>query len=290
VDLDDLKRALRLQSRDRLTFLVHALTPEGDHDIVGKVNVSDVVRGRFESAAVGYDAYDPYAGRGLFAEGLRLVLNLLFTPEDGGGVGLHRVQAAVQPGNVRSAGLLRSLGFQREGFSPRMLWLPGADGVEAWRDHHCYVVIADEWPAQPYPPAGGRQVVALVNGAPGSGAGTLARQLAEELRVPLFSHEVAGSGEALWGLLADSPVGGVVEGFAPGDVRGVTQGLSQCGLDPAGVCEVWCFSAQVEASARPLGLGPTVPVDMGHGLARAEVVRIALQVAAGLAPAAHGSR
>ena len=96
----------------------------------------------------------------------------------------------------------------------------------------------------------------------------------------MFSHEVAGSGEALWGLLADSPV----------DVRGVALGLSQCGLDPAVVCEVWCFSAQVEASARPLGLGPTVPVDMGQGLARAEVVRIALQVAAGLAPAAHGSR
>jgi [ribosomal protein S5]-alanine N-acetyltransferase len=291
VDLDDLKRALPLQSRDHRTFLVHALTPEGDHDIVGKINVSDVVRGRFESAAVGYDAYDPYAGRGLFAEGLRLVLNLLFTPEDAGGVGLHRIQAAVQPGNVRSAGLLRSLGFQREGFSPRMLWLPGADGVEAWQDHHSYVVLADEWPAQPYPPARGRQVVALVNGLPGSGAASLARELAEELRVPLFSREVVGSGEALWPLLADSPAGGVVGGcFAPGDARSVAQGLSQCGLDPAVVCEVWCFSAHVEASARPLGLGLTVSVDTGHSLRRAEVVRIALQVGAGLARASEGSR
>ena len=85
---------------------------------MGKVNVSDVMRGRFESAAMGYNAYDPYAGRGLFAEGLRLVLNLAFTPETAGGVGLHRVVAAVQLGNLRSAGLLRSLGFQREGFSP----------------------------------------------------------------------------------------------------------------------------------------------------------------------------
>ena len=281
VDPDDLARALRLQSRDRRTFLVHALTPEGDHDIVGKVNVSDVVRGRFESAAVGYDAYDPYAGRGLFAEGLRLVLNLLFTPQDAGGVGLHRVQAAVQPGNVRSAGLLRSLGFQREGFSPRMLWLPGADGIEAWMDHNSYVVLADEWPAQQYPPARGRQVVALVNGLPGSGAPTLARQLAEELRVPLFSREVAGSGEALWGHLADSPVGGVVEGcFAPGDAHSVAQGLSRGGLDPAVVCEVWCYSRQAETSARPLGLGPTLSVNAVRSLTRPEVVRIALQVGA----------
>jgi RimJ/RimL family protein N-acetyltransferase len=118
VDPDDLARALPLQSRERRTFLIHALTPEGEHDIVGKINVVDAVRGRFQSAGMGYDAYDPYAGRGFFSEGLRLVLNLAFTPEPEGGMGLHRVQATVQPGNVRSAGLLRSLGFSVKGSPP----------------------------------------------------------------------------------------------------------------------------------------------------------------------------
>src|SRR5665811_2284747 len=61
VDPEDLERQLGVQSRDRRTFIIHSLDPEGDHDIVGKVNVTDVVRGRFESAAMGYDAYDPYA-------------------------------------------------------------------------------------------------------------------------------------------------------------------------------------------------------------------------------------
>jgi len=300
VDPDDLGRALSRQSRDRRTFLIHVLTPECDHDIVGKVNVSDVVRGRFESAAMGYDAYDPYAGRGLFAEGLRLVLNLLFTPEDAGGMGLHRVQAAVQPGNVRSAGLLRSLGFQREGFSPRMLWLPDADGNHAWRDHESYVMMRDEWPAQSYPTARGRRVVALVNGVPGSevtngvpgsGAANLARQLAVELRIPLFSGDVAGSADVLWALLADSPVGGVVEScFRPDDARYVVEGLQRCGLDPAAVPEVWCFSAQVEVAARPVGLGPTLAVDMSQGVGRADVVRIALQVGAWLAPVSETQR
>jgi len=135
VDPEDLEKQLPVQSRNHRTLLVHALNPEGDHDIVGKINVTDVVRGRFESAAMGYDAYDPYAGRGLFAEGLRLVLDLAFAQETAGGMGLHRVAAAVQPGNARSAGLLRSLGFQQEGFSPRMLWLPDADGNHAWQDH-----------------------------------------------------------------------------------------------------------------------------------------------------------
>lgn len=290
MDPDDLGRALRLASPGRCTFLVHALTPQSDHDIVGKINVSDMVRGRFESAALGYDAYDPYAGQGLFAEGLRLVLDLLFAPEDGGGMGLHRVQAAVQPGNVRSAGLLRSLGFACEGFSPRMLWVPGADGVDGWRDHRCYVLIADEWPARPYRPAPGRPVLALVNGLPGSGAATVARALAEELRVPLYSREVAGL-EALWRLWADSPVGGVVQGcFVPGDAVWLARGLSQCGVDPAALCEVWCFSTAPEAPVVPLGLGPTVTVDTAGGLSRAEVVRIALQVGAGLGSAWNRSR
>jgi ribosomal-protein-alanine N-acetyltransferase len=294
VDPDDLARALPLQSRGRRTFIIHALTPEGDHDIVGKVNISDVVRGRFESAAMGYDSYDPYAGRGLFAAGLRQVLNLLFAPETAGGMGLHRIQAAVQPGNVRSAGLLRSLGFQREGFSPRMLWLPDAKGDDAWCDHVSYAILRDEWPAQPYRPACLRKVVALVNGAAESGATALARELAVELAVPLlFRDAIRGSGpDPLWTVLADSPVGGVVSGrFGPEDARWVAEGLRGAGVNPAGVPEILCSSARGAVPDQPLGLGPVVVAEMGDRgypddrASRADVVRIALLVSSGLPPA-----
>ncbi|MEP7191656.1 MAG: GNAT family protein [Actinomycetota bacterium] len=285
VDPDDLARALKLQSRGRRTFIIHALNPEGDHDIVGRVNISDVVRGRFESAAMGYDSYDPYAGRGLFADGLRQVLNLIFAPDSAGGMGLHRVQAAVQPGNVRSAGLLRSLGFRREGFSPRMLWLPDPSGNDAWCDHDSYALLADEWPGQPYRTPQRRKVVALVNGAPGCGAATaLARQLSAELAIPLFSTDVTGEGGSgtLWALLADSPVGGVVAGcFGQEDARSVVEGLRRCGVDPATVPEIRCFPAEAQVPSGGLGLGPKMAVDVGPDLGPGDVVRIALDVAQG---------
>jgi ribosomal-protein-alanine N-acetyltransferase len=288
LDPDDLARALTSQSRGRRTFVIHALHPEGDHDIVGKVNISDVVRGRFESAAMGYDSYDPYAGRGLFADGLRRVVSLIFAPESAGGMGLHRVHAAVQPGNVRSAGLLRSLGFRREGFSPRMLWLPDPSGNDAWCDHDTYALLADEWPGQPYRTPQRRKVVALVNGAPGLGAATvLARRLSAELAVPLFSTDVfadGGSGAlgALWAFLADSPAGGVVAGcFGQEDTRSVVEGLRRCGVDPATVSEICCFQAGAEAQAPSMGLGPgqSLAVDVGLDVGPGEVVRIALDVA-----------
>jgi ribosomal-protein-alanine N-acetyltransferase len=281
VDPDDLARALALQSRGRRTFLVHARTPEGDHDIVGKVNISDVVRGRFESAAMGYDAYDPYAGRGLFSGGLRMVLDMLFAPETAGGMGLHRVQAAVQPGNIRSAGLLRSLGFQREGFSPRLLWLPDANGNAAWCDHHSYALLRDEWPGQPYRTPRHRKVIALVNGAAGSGATALARQLAVELGVPLLSRDVIGDNGpgALWAFLGDSPLGGVVEGyFGPDEARSVVVGLRGCGVDPAMVPQIRYLVAPAAGPALLPGLGPTVVVHGGREEGRAEIVRIALDV------------
>ncbi len=141
--LDSVDDLLAVQGRSKRTFIVHALAPDSsaDHDIVALINVNDIVLGRFASATLGYDAYDPYAGRGLTRDGLALVLDVCFAPPPDG-LGLHRVEASVQPTNVRSAGLLRSVGFVREGFSPRLLRLPslGDDEVD-WRDHDRYALL-----------------------------------------------------------------------------------------------------------------------------------------------------
>lgn len=267
VNPDDIRWHLERQSEDHRTFLIHAADPEGSHGIVGKVNVTNVVRGRFQSGVLGYDAYDPYVGRGLFADGLRQVANLAFAPSPQG-MGLHRLEANVRPGNSASAGLLRSLGFRREGFVRDMLWLPGRDGA-AWRDHVVHAVTREEWPTSAYAPHRMHRIVLLVNGVPGSGKSTLAPRLATELGVPLFAKDViketifdqlepglrqslqgtggagsplgAGAGEVLWQLLAASPVGGVVENiWWSGDHQLAMAGLRRAGFDPLRVPHVWC--------------------------------------------------
>jgi hypothetical protein len=168
-----------------------------------------------------------------------------------------------------------------------MLWLPDANGNDAWCDHDSYAILRDEWPSLPYRTPHRRRVIALVNGVSGAGASAvldLARRLAGELGVPLFSRDVnndVGS-SALWAFLSDSPAGGVVEGcFGPDEAQSLVEGLRRCGVDPATVPEIRCFPAEAEvtASSPRLGLGPTVAVAVGPEVGPGEVVRIALDVA-----------
>lgn len=231
-DPHNLPAVIAAQSPAYRTFMVWALDPEGEHGLVGRVNIANIVHGAFQSATMGYDAYDPYAGRGLFAEGLSLVVDLAFAAPPRG-LGLHRVEANIQPANIRSAGLVRSLGFVHEGFSRHYLYLPGADGRKAWRDHDRYAILSTDWPAAPFRKHHLRRVAVVIKGIPGwEDAASLAHQVALELDLPVFSTRSLQPAQ-VWQLLEASQAGGVVEGpFTPQELR---MGLARAGFRPADV-------------------------------------------------------
>jgi len=101
-------------------------------ELVGVINLSNVVLGAFRSGYLGYYAFSGQERQGLMRQGLRAVVRHAFGP-----LQLHRVEANIQPANAASIALARSCGFAKEGFSPRYLKISGR-----WRDHERWALLA----------------------------------------------------------------------------------------------------------------------------------------------------
>ena len=101
--------------------------------LVGVIALSEIVLGAFRSAYLGYFGFAATGGRGLMTQALRAAARYAFDE-----LGLHRVEANIQPGNARSIALARRAGFTKEGFSPGYLFIDGA-----WRDHERWALRAD---------------------------------------------------------------------------------------------------------------------------------------------------
>jgi ribosomal-protein-alanine N-acetyltransferase len=106
-----------------------------DGAIVGFLNISEIVRGSLKGAFLGYGGVAEFAGQGYMTEAMRLVLREAFTR-----LGLHRLEANIQPENLPSIALAKRCGFELEGFSPRYLKIGGR-----WRDHERWAIRAETW-------------------------------------------------------------------------------------------------------------------------------------------------
>ena len=101
--------------------------------IAGFVTINDVVRGPYQRATVGYGAFAQAARRGYMSEGFGLVFRFAF-----GDLGLHRLEADIQPGNAASLRFAAKIGFRREGLSPGLIHIDGA-----WKDHERWAITSD---------------------------------------------------------------------------------------------------------------------------------------------------
>lgn len=111
------------------------ICPQSNDRIIGVVNLSQIFYGGFQNAYLSYYADVDFAGKGLMFEGVALAIDYAFHT-----LNLHRIEANIQPENLRSINLVRRLNFTKEGFSQKYLKIDGE-----WRDHERWALTVENW-------------------------------------------------------------------------------------------------------------------------------------------------
>lgn len=106
---------------------------DGQGDVAGRVTLTGIVHGLFQSCSMGYWLARDQTGKGLATEAVRDAVMFAF-----GELDLHRVQAETLVNNVASQKVLSRTGFTQYGFAPKYLKIAGE-----WQDHVMFQRIND---------------------------------------------------------------------------------------------------------------------------------------------------
>jgi ribosomal-protein-alanine N-acetyltransferase len=121
------------------TGYAFAVLDRGDRDaIIGRIALGNVVRGAWRNATLGYWVAAASGGRGHASTAARLICGFAFDH-----AGLHRVQPAVIPRNLRSIRVVEKAGFRREGRALKYLNIAGS-----WEDHDIFAMTSEDWAAR----------------------------------------------------------------------------------------------------------------------------------------------
>lgn len=121
----------RIERKTEAGFLVKRLQ---DGAICGVVNLNIITFDALRSAYTSYFGVAGLTDKGYMKEGLTLLMRYAFDELE-----LHRLEANIQPQNLISIALAKSVGFRYEGYSPRYLKINGK-----WCDHERWAVLADQ--------------------------------------------------------------------------------------------------------------------------------------------------
>jgi ribosomal-protein-alanine N-acetyltransferase len=105
-------------------------------EIVGRINLNNIIRGVLQSCSVGYWTDGEHLGRGLATAMVEHAAGAA------AGIGLHRVEAGTLVDNVASQGVLRRAGFTEYGMAEKFLFIAGR-----WQDHILFQRILHDRPA-----------------------------------------------------------------------------------------------------------------------------------------------
>jgi RimJ/RimL family protein N-acetyltransferase len=131
----------RAWSKDRLYVFGVFERATGRH--VGRVDLAILARWNIQAANLGYSILNQHWRRGYGKEATRAAVDIAFRE-----LGLHRLEAGIDPGNRASIALAQSLGMQCEATRKRFYFEP----PDGWVDTTCYVLTAEDVGRRPAPP------------------------------------------------------------------------------------------------------------------------------------------
>ncbi|MCL6452703.1 MAG: GNAT family N-acetyltransferase [Alicyclobacillus sp.] len=116
---------------------------QASQELIGVLSLTEIIRGPYQSAWLGYYLDKAHNGRGYTTEAVRRVVKYAFQV-----LQLHRIDAGVMPHNLGSVRVLEKAGFHREGLNKKNVLIRGR-----WADHLHFAVVnpirrarADEGP------------------------------------------------------------------------------------------------------------------------------------------------
>ena len=103
-------------------------------EIVGQLNVANILHGSVSSCVIGYWIAPEVAGLGITPTAVALAMDYMFKV-----VGIHRVEIDIRPENEASIRVVEKLGLRYEGLKENYIHINND-----WRDHYVFALTSDE--------------------------------------------------------------------------------------------------------------------------------------------------
>lgn len=130
----DMKLQIKLLRKQYKLGSAIPMVIEYGNQIVGQLNVANMVYGSVSSCVIGYWVIPEVAGLGITPTAVGLIGDYLFDE-----LKLHRIEIDIRPENLPSLRVVEKLGFRFEGTKQRYIHINGA-----WRDHFVFALTSDE--------------------------------------------------------------------------------------------------------------------------------------------------
>ena len=131
--LEGQRRTLEESYRNYLNGLAINFGIYLENELIGKVQISNLIYGGFRSANLGYALHKDFEGKGIMQDALKAVVDYAFSD-----LMLHRLEASTLLDNVRSQKTLELQGFRKVGLNEKYLLINGK-----WQDHYTFRLVKE---------------------------------------------------------------------------------------------------------------------------------------------------